>query len=460
MRKRCFFFKYLNVLLWVLVAGHSLISCRKAPETTVLDDILATGELRVITRNNPWCYSLYRGQPRGFEYELAKAFADYLGVSLNVQIAHRWDRIIPDLLAGQGDLIAANMTITPGKRARVAFSHGYLSMQPHVIIRRQHQKIRSFGDLAGKTVHVTQGTSYHERLMALQATGVALNIALHTKLETIDLIRMVADQTIDITIADRLVALLSRRYYPSIDIAAPIGKSENLGWAVNPKASKLLNRINEFFTMIRQNGEFDRIYNRYYFGIDDFDFVDVRAFHRKIKKKFSAYRMITRQIADQYDFDWRLIAAQMYQESRFDPLAVSYRGAHGLMQITLKAAEDLDVIDIYDACQNIEAGVRHLKDLFDFYDHAEGDDRLLLALAAYNIGVGHLLDARNLAREQGLNPEKWSSLKKTLPLLIKPEYYQKTQYGYCRGTEPIEYINKIYEYYDILRFKSVVARID
>ncbi len=446
--------------MWVLVVGYSLTSCRKAPEITTLDNILAAGEIVVITRNNPWCYYLYRGQPRGFEYELARAFADYLGVSLNVKIAHRWDRMIPDLLAGQGDIIAANMTITPERRARVSFSQGYLSTQPRVIIRRQSRKIRSPGDLAGKTVHVTQGTSYHERLKALQATGIALNIALHTKMETTELIRMVADKTIDITIADHLVALLSQRYYPWVDIATSIDEPEFLGWAVNPKAVKLLNRINKFFATIRQNGEFNRIYNRYYFGIDDFDFVDLRAFHREIKNTLPTYRMVIQQIAEQYDFDWRLIAAQIYQESRFDPLAVSYRGAYGLMQITLKTAEDLGVIDIYDACQNIEAGVRHLKDLFNFYDHAEGEDRLLLALAAYNIGIGHLLDARNIARDQGLNPEKWSSLKKTLPLLAKPEYYQKTQYGYCRGVEPIEYINKIYLYYDILKFKNVAARVD
>jgi len=452
-------FKNFNVLPWVLAVVVSLSACRNRPETTVLDRIITRGEIVVITRNNPWCYYLYRDQPEGFEYELARAFADRLGVSLKVRVARSWEQMIPDLLAGKGDFIAADMAMTPERRTQAAFSQAYLSSEPYVIVRRGSRRIQSLDDLAGETIHVARGTSYQERLKALQASGLSITIALHRGLETSELIRMVADRTIDMTVADHFVAALTQRYYPWIDLAVPIGKSESSGWAVDPKAGHLLSRINTFFTTIRQNGEFDRIYNRHFSGLDDFDFVDLRAYHREIKKTLPAYRGFIEEIADRFGFDWRLIAAQIYQESRFNPQAVSRRDAHGLMQITLKTAEDLGVVDIYDACQNVEAGVRHLKDLFEFYDHARGEDRLWIALAAYNVGVGHLLDARNIAREQGLNPEKWSSLQKTLPLLAKPEYYQKAQYGYCRGTEPVAYINKINLYYSILKFQDVVARM-
>ena len=447
-----------SALVLIVAGGYLLTRNRKHPEKTVLDRILSVGQVTVIIRNNPWCYYIYQGQPRGFEYEMARAFADYLGVALKIKVAHDWERMIPDLLAGKGDFIAAGMTITPARRRRAAFSTEYLSARPYVIIRRGSQTIKSPAALAGKTIHVAAGSSYHERLEALQTSGIDLNIILHRKLETTDLIRMVAERKIDMTIADKRVARLTQRYNPWVDLATPINDAQSLGWAVAPGADNLLQRINEFLTTIKSNGELERMYHRYFFGIDRFDFVDLRAFHRKIRQVLPLYRGYIRQFADQYGFDWRLVAAQMYQESHFNPLARSLRDAHGLMQITVKTAENMGVVDIYDPCQNIEAGVRHLKALYDFYDHATGEDRLMLALAAYNVGIGHILDARNIARDRGLDPEKWSSLEKTLPLLAKREYYRSAQYGYCRGSEPIAYVHKINLYYDILRFQDMVAQ--
>ncbi len=449
-----------RTLLWVLSFGFFLTACRQPPEPVILDNILAVKEITVITRKNPWCYYLYRDQPMGFEYDLAKAFADYLGVQLKVRVVHRWDRMIPDLLDGKGDFIAACMAITPARQTRAAFSRSYLPIQQHIIANRRNLKIKGPEDLAGKTVHVTRGTSYHERLEALQAAGIEMAVVLHECLETTELIRMVAEETIDITMADNLVAMLAHRYYPQIVLAGPINDEEFLGWAVNPKANQLLERINTFLSIVQKNGEFDRIYKRYFTGIDQFDFVDLRAFHQEVKKTLPEYLPFIQLFAERDGFDWRLIAAQMYQESHYDPLAVSHRGAHGLMQISLNTAENLGVTDIYDPRENIEAGIRHLKELFDFYHNARGKDRLFIALAAYNVGMGHILDARNIARQQHLDPDKWSSLKKTLPLLTRPEYYEKTKYGYCRGTEPIDYINKINIYYDILKYQGVAGKTD
>ena len=442
----------------MVVFGFWLSGCRQPPETTILNKILATKEITVITRNNPWCYYLYHDEPMGFEYDLSKAFADYLGVRLKVKVVHRWDRMIPDLLSGEGNFIAASMTITPDRQTQVAFSRGYLPTQQHIIVHRDNLKIKGIEDLAGKTVHVTRGTSYHERLEALQAAGVKVDIKLHEGLETTELISMVAEKSIDITIADNLVAMLTNRYYPQIVLADPINDEESLGWAVNPKAKKLLKRINSFLSIIQKNGEFDRIYKRYFTGIDNFDYVNLRAFHREVEDTLPEYLAFTQQFAEQEGFDWRLIAAQMYQESRFDPMAVSHQGAHGLMQISLDTAESLGVADIYDPCENIEAGIRHLRELFDFYNNARGRDRLLIALAAYNVGMGHILDARNIARQQHLDPDKWSNLRKTLPLLSRPEFYEKAKYGYCRGTEVIDYINKINIYYDILKYQGTAKK--
>lgn len=443
----------------VLMLTLWLVACHQpSDKKNVLDQIIEKGEITVITRNNPWCYYTYRERPMGFEYDLAKAFADFLGVRLKVTVANRWDGMIADVLARKGDFIAASMTITQARQDRVAFSAGYQTIQPHIIVHRNQRHLKSAEDLGGKTIHVSRGTSYHEHLEVLRAADLDVRLVLHDNIETTELIRQVAQEKISATVADNLIALLSRRYYPQITIAGPISEEEKLGWAVHPDAHRLKKEINLFFATIKKNGRFEQIFNHYFTGIEVFNFVDMRAFHREVKNTLPRFLPFVHNFAEQYGFDWRLIAAQMYQESQYDPVAVSRQGAHGLMQISLKMAEKLDIVDVYDPCQNIEAGVRHLKSLYDFYDRAEGKDRLYIALAAYNVGVGHMLDARNLARDQGLDPDKWSSLVRTLPLLSDPKYYEETKYGYCRGNEPVQYINNIIVYYDVLRFKQVALK--
>ena len=214
---------------------------------------------------------------------------------------------------------------------------------------------------------------------------------------------------------------------------------------------KLLDQINAFFSMINQNGKFDELYNKYYGDVEDFDYVDLEAFHSRVKEHLSRYSPFIKAAADKHGFDWRLIAAQIYQESHLNPWAKSQAGARGLMQILPSTAKDLGIGDLFDPVQNINAGVQHLKDLYDHFDQAHGEDRLLIALAAYNIGQGHINDARDLAKKKGLDPDKWVSLSKTLPLLQYRKYFMNTQYGFCRGTEPIRYIKQILIYYDVLK---------
>ena len=391
----------------------------------------------------------------GFEYDLAKAFADYLGIRLKVKIADKWESMIPELTNCTGDFIAASMTITPARQKQVAFSDGYNEIQQHIIVHRSNLSIKKAENLTGKIVHVRKGTSYQERLTALREEGIDLGIVLHEDIPTQELIRQVEEKKIEVTIADNNIAMLNRRYYPRVLIAGPISDKEYLGWAVNRNARHLLGRINSFFKIIKKNGKFDEIYNRYYANVEFFDYLDLRAFHKRIKIRLPKYIQIIEKAADNHNFDWRLIAAQIYQESHFNPNAQSRKGAYGLMQLTGNMASSLGVDDIFDPEQNINAGVKYLKYLYDHYDQAYGTDRLFIALAAYNIGMGHTWDARNLAREMDLDPNKWSSLAKTLPLLGYYKYNENTKYGYARGTEPIRYVKQIMIYYDILKHQSI-----
>jgi len=443
------------VVLWVIAIIYLFNPIVNEYKFVTLHQIIKSGQITIITRNTPHCYYLYREEPMGFEYELARKFADYLGVGLKVNIAESWEGMIPMLYDGSGALIAAGMTITPRRQKQVSFSDGYMDIQQHLISHRNSAKIKSLAELSGKTIHVRQATAYQERLEELQQLGVGLTIELHNDMPTEELIQQVALGKIELTVADSNIALLNRRHYPSAIMAHPISDLQHLGWAVHPEARHLKAKINSFFKAIKENGEFDVIYYKYYGGIASFDYVDLKVFHRKIKKNLSRYSPFIKAAAKKHGFDWRLIAAQIYQESHLNPRAKSRAGARGLMQLLPSTARSLDVNDIYNPVENINGGVRYLKKLYDRFDEADDTNRLLIALASYNVGRGHVQDARKLAVKKNLDPNLWESLAQTLPLLKYRKYYKDAKYGYCRGTEPVMYIKQIMIYYDILKRQGI-----
>jgi membrane-bound lytic murein transglycosylase F len=443
------------VVLWVIAIIYVFNPVVKEYKFVTLHKIRKAGQITIITRNTPHCYYLYRDEPMGFEYELAREFADYLGVELKVNIAESWEGMFPDIYNGEGAVIAAGMTITPRRQKQVSFSDGYMNIQQHLIAHRNSAKIKNIDDLSGKTIHVRQATAYQERLEELQQQGVGLTIELHDDLPTEELIQQVAQGEIELTVADSNIALLNRRHYPAAIMAFPISDQQNLGWAVHPKARHLIRKINSFFKAIKENGKFEELYNKYYGNITSFDYVDLKVFHRNIKNNLSRYSPFIKAAAKKYGFDWRLIAAQMYQESHLNPRARSRAGARGLMQLLPSTARIFDIKDIYNPVDNINGGVRYLKKLYDRFDEADEANRLLIALAAYNVGQGHVQDARRLAIKKKLDPDSWESLAQTLPLLRYRKYYKDAKYGYCRGTEPVRYIKQIMIYYDVLKRQGI-----
>jgi peptidoglycan lytic transglycosylase F len=448
-------------LLGILLLG---ISCEFESSSfksgSLLEKILHKGELTVITRNNAHSYYSYRDQEMGFEYDLAKEFAAYLGVSLKIRIAEKWEGMIPDLLDGTGDFIAASMTITPKRRKDVLFSNGYMDIQQHLIVHRRNRSLQTIEDLPGQTIHVRKGTSYHERLEILSDQIPGLNIVLHEDVPTEELIRQVAEKEIDITVADDNIALLNRRYYPQAVMTGPVAEKEHLGWAVHPRAHKLLEKINQFFKEIQENGRYDELRKQYYAEVEHFDYLDMKKYHRRLATRLPKYQPILMAASREFNFDWRLIAAQMYQESHFRRYARSHAGAYGLMQLTKRTAKSFGVTDITDPEQNIYAGVKHLRKLFDYFDIDNDADRLSITLAAYNIGQGHIRDAQKLAIKLRMDPQKWLSLKTTLPLLRYRKYYKNATYGYCHGTEPVTYVKQIRIYYDILKRQAIAYEGD
>jgi membrane-bound lytic murein transglycosylase F len=448
------------VIVTVFFVWAVVVLCFAYPFVTAhkfvtLHKILKNKELTIITKNTAHCYYLYRDEPMGFEYELTNAFADYLNVRLKIRLADDLESMIPALMDGSAALIAAGIITTPTRQKEIAFSDGYMEIQHTIITHRNNFKINNPHDLAGKTIHVTKGTPYQYHLEKLRDEGTDLFIQLYEDVPTEELIQKVSEKEIEVTVADSNIAILNRRHYPGAVMRGTIGDKQQLGWAVNPKARQLLVSINSFFRTIKENRKFDEIYNKYYGDKEDFDYVDLRAFHRRIKTRLSRYSPFIKAAARKHGFDWRLIVAQIYQESHLNPWARSHAGARGLMQLLPGTARSLGVKDIHNPVENINAGVQHLRNLYDHFDSAQDEDRLRISLAAYNIGEGHIGDARDLAVKMKLNPDQWSSLAKTLPLLRYRKYYKNSKYGYCRGTEPIRYTKQIMMYYGILKRQGI-----
>jgi len=438
-------------VVWIFFLLILFCACS---EKNALERIKEAGTITVLTRNNAHCYYIYRDTPMGFEYELARKFSDYLGVELNI-VTPRWDNLIKSLNSGKGDFIAASMTVTPSRENLVDFSVSYLDIQQHVIVHKSNYRIKAIGDLEGKTVHVRQGTSYEERLRELKEQGLDLNIKLHDDTPTDELIKMVAEREIDITIADSNVALLNRRYYPDVRMLFSISEPQHIGWAVKKGEKALLDQINRFFEKMKQEHRLARIYKKYYSAVEVFDYVDLKKYHHRLNTRLPKYEEIIKKTSKKHGFDWRFIAAVIYQESHLDPKARSNTGVRGIMQLTQTTAKEMGIKNRLDPAQSINGGVKYLKKLYDRYKNIQGFDRMLFTLAGYNVGPGHILDARKIARQKGLDPNRWSSLEQTLPLLRQPKFYKDTTYGYCRGTEPVRFVHRVLTYYDIIKRESI-----
>jgi len=407
----------------------------------------------MITQKSESTYYIYRGRPQGFEYELAAEFADFIGVDLEV-VTPGWMEMFAMLEQGRGDFLAAGVAALPAREKRMHFSDPYLTVRQEVIVRHDRSEIKTERDLDGKTVHVRAGTSFQETLAGLLGEGVRMELVLAPDVSSDELIRQVADGEIDATVTYSNVALGNRIYYPEVKTAFPISRPLSLAWAVRKGDRDLLEAINDFLTMVKIDGTLDDIYMRYFGDRDHLNTFDLKAFHRGVELDLPQYRGMVREAARDYGFDWRLIAAMMYQESQFDPDARSHTGVRGLMQVTQRTAEDMGIEDRMDPEQSIRAGVGYLASLYDWFDDIEDEeDRLRFALASYNVGYGHVRDAQDILRERGEDTQSWSSLRESLPLLRMPEFYSKTRFGYARGTEPVRYVENVLTYYDILKKK-------
>ncbi|HEY5623708.1 MAG TPA: membrane-bound lytic murein transglycosylase MltF, partial [Gammaproteobacteria bacterium] len=438
-----------------IVVSVALTTCSIPP--SILEQVLASGELRVLTRNSPATFYYGADEPLGIDYELAKGYAEHLGVRLNIEVADRFWQIFPDVASGRVHVGAAGLTVTKPRAEIVDFSPAYQTVRQAVIYRRGNRKPRDLRDLLGARIEVLAGSTYVGLLQDASAALPELNWVENSEVDIEALVRRVAEGQIDFTIVDSNLFDLLQHRYPEAREAFAIGDEIPVAWALEKTGdTSLRESISAYFAEIQATGDLDAILDRYYFLTrKDFDYVGSRAFIRHFETRLPAYREHFLAAGERTNVDWRLLAAMAYQESHWDEGAVSPTGVKGIMMLTSTTADIVGVDDRTDPEQSIQGGADYFVRVTDKIPaRIEDPDRTWLAVAAYNVGYGHLEDARVITESLGGNPDSWKEVRERLPLLTDPGWYEHLPRGYARGHEPVKYVDNVRRYYDILRWMT------
>lgn len=441
--------------VWILATCIFLLlsGCSEAKAPTALERVQKDGVLRVITRNSPATYFQDRNGETGFEYELAKRFADHLGVKLQMETADNLDDLYSKLgQSGGPDLAAAGLTPGGERETSVRFSHSYLDVTPQVVYRNGDPRPTRPDDLVGKRIVVLKGSSHAMQLAELKKKYPKLEYKESDADEMVDLLRMVDVGDIDLTLIDSNELAMNQVYFPNVRVAFDFGDARGLAWALpGGTDDSLYAEVNKFLDKVKQDGTLQHLKDRYYGHVDVLGYVGAYTFAQHLQQRLPRYETHFKQIAQTLKMDWRLLAAIGYQESMWQPDATSKTGVRGLMMLTNRTAQAMGVSNRLDAKQSIQGGGKYFDQIRDeLPDSIKEPDRSWFALASYNIGSAHLDDARKLAQQEGLNPDKWLDVKKMLPRLAQKQWFRKTRYGYARGGETVHFVQNVRRYYDIL----------
>lgn len=416
-----------------------------------LQQVLDAGELVVVTRDAPTTYYQGPDGPAGIEYELAKGFAESLGVKLRFVVATNVSDVLRRLADGDGDLAAAGLTMTPARKQWLRFTPAYQQVTQQLVYRAGEVVPTSMSTLNG-TLEVLANSSHAEHLTLLKTRYPQLSWQESDQLNSEELLSQVFDGALDYTIADSNEVAVVRRFYPDLRVAFDVSPPQSLGWAFSDsRDGSLYQAAVRYFDQLKSSGRLAQMVEGYYGHVEDFDYGGARAFFHDIDQRLGRYRADFKAAATDNQLDWRLLAAMAYQESHWDPRAISPTGVRGIMMLTQDTAHDLGVDQRTDASQSIEGGARYFKFLLGkLPDDIQGRDRIWFALAAYNVGIGHLEDARAITRLRGGDPDRWVDVKANLPLLQKRAWYRHARYGYANGDQAVRYVENIRSYYDIL----------
>ncbi|HSG98054.1 MAG TPA: membrane-bound lytic murein transglycosylase MltF [Woeseiaceae bacterium] len=436
----------------IIVLAALIGTCSSPPP--LLDQVLETGELRIVTRNSPTSYTISPDGPTGPEYDLVRAFAEDLGVALVVQSVDSVSEILPRLLSGEAHIAAAGLSVTDTRREYLHFGHPYDSVDVHLIYKLGTGRPREIDDILDRSLEVMASTSHVDILESLKSEYPTLTWSENPELTAAELLTRVAMGQVDLTVADSSDFNIQRHFYPDLRIALDLLVDDPLAWAF-PKGTgdTLLARADEFIIAADRSGMLARVHDRYYGHTKKYDYVGTRNFIRHYESRLPRYRAMFEAAGAEVGMDWRLLAAIGYQESHWRANAVSPTGVRGIMMLTEATADYLGLEDRTDPESSIFGGARYYaRQTERVADTVSEPDRSWMALAAYNVGFNHIKDARMIVEWQGGNPDLWIDISAALPLLAREKWYSQVPYGYARGWEPVLYVNNIRAYYNILRW--------
>ena len=424
-----------------------------SPSVPLLEQVRSAGKLRVATFNSGTTYyqtALGAGVGgTGFEYDLAKLFAEELGVELEMVVVNNPAEALEALGTGRAH-IAAGLTRTASREQVARFGPDVIPVTSELIYRLGRTRPETLEDVDAP-IDVPAGSSEGERLVEMKGTYPRLVIRESQELGTEGLLAQVADNEIAYTIADSRLVAINSRYHPQLRVAFDLGEAEMLAWAMPREVDDAFqHQVEVFFSRIRDDTELDRLVDRHFGFQDNEGYVGGQIFSKQAETVLPVYREIFEKAGEETSMDWRLLASMGYQESHWNPAAVSPTGVRGLMMLTEATARFIGVNRL-DAHQSILGGARYLKYIYSkMPESAPEPDRTWMALASYNQGWGAVLDARNVTKMWGGDPNRWVDVRKSLLLLTQPKWHRHTKYGYARGYEAVGYVNNIRAYYDIL----------
>jgi membrane-bound lytic murein transglycosylase F len=437
-----------------LAAAALLASCSRAPSPSALQQIRARGELRVVTLNLPTCYYLGAQGPEGLEYDLASRFAQELGVRLEIYAVPSEAAIQQELASGHADIAAAQITATRDWSKVGEPATPYAEVPQLVVYRRGEPPPRDTLQLETAKLAVRAGSPQEHLLTRLKAMFAPHLSWVETAPSTADPLEDVDSGQARYAIVDARTYSYARHLYPDVKVGFTLPQKRPVQWIVRRGGADLVQAVNRFFQTMTASGEIARLMQKDSGDTGTFHYQELRLFQVSLTQRLPLYRTWFQQAAAQYGLDWRLLAAIGFQESHWDPQASSANGAVGVMMLTAQTAQAMGISDRQNPRESIFAGARYFAEVRSMVPkHIPEPDRTWFTVAAYNVGFGHMEDARIIAQKLGLNPDSWADVSKELPKLAEPRWFMHAKCGYAQGWQPVEYVEHVRQFMRLLEWQ-------
>jgi membrane-bound lytic murein transglycosylase F len=436
----------------ILLLASAVVLLAGCSRPSTLQEIRNEGVLHVIAREAPSIYYEGRDGTTGYDYELTKRFAEELGVKLRVRVVEGNTKILSVLADNYAHIGLAGMSYQQGLSEHFKALPTGISAQSVVVYNRNAKRPSSLSDLQNETLHLVADSNHEHLLQKVSDDQTAPDYEVHPGLDAAGILARVDSGEFSYAVVSSNELDLNHVFFPKVKTAFFVGEPEQLAWLF-PAAQddSLIRAARQFLNKLKDNGTLAQLSERFYGHLDQLNYVGARTFMHHVRNRLPRYEGLFQGYAADFGMDWRLLAAIGYQESHWRPNAVSPTGVRGLMMLTRTTASYIGINNRMDAEESIQGGAKYFRMVHNrIPSRIPEPDRTWFALASYNVGFGHLEDARRLTQSAGKNPDRWMDVKEFLPLLAQKEWYTKTRFGYARGHEPVLYVQNIRRYYDVL----------